>query len=539
MDQIPHTDPIWIQYSKIVQDSAVFHAIAMPNHMDHAETPLRHVLRLGALDLVRSFIHKGYNVDEYVYSSLWHDMSWTALHKHFKDQTKASLLLELGANPNAKNSVGRTALHLAIYSNKQDLVNELLAHPDIDVNAEDFSGYTPLHYQVSSGSFPTLLYDRRVCLGKANKAGITPLVSSALWGDETTFRSFVERPEFAVDRHIGVLSPLICAAQQNWKDLTLHLIRKVPDINTPRGLDGKSIIHWAVINEWDDVLQAALIGAKAKVNAIDHSGKTGLHYAAQLGLHRIVRDLLRHGASARNQDVLGRTAVHVAAVEGSVDALRSLMSDSDFDPDDADEQKRSLIHWAASCDWRSLMETVLENPAIDSKKRDHHGRTASHIAALCGCPTILRALMDYDTFDATETEAFGNTSLHLAARGQSLMAVEVLLPHFDVLKGKINRWGQTARDVAVVYGAHDIEATLERAGLRLQAPPVFGNKSPLYMKYEPYSQTPDHLALVIRYDPERSGKRTESHEKRIPEGPGRDQSSSPEYQLYEKRSGSH
>ena len=470
MEQIPHTDPIWIKYSKIVQDCDVFHAIAMPLHelwgghaisrssFFYAETPLLHVLRLGALDLVRSFVHEGYNVDERV-GGFWRRPS-TALHKYTKDPTKASLLLEMGADPNAKDELDRTALHLAIYCNKLDLVKELLAHPNIDVNAEDFAGETPLHYQVSSGSFPTLLYDRRVDVGKANRAGITPLVSSALWGDETAFRYFVDRPDFAFDRHIGILSPLICAAQQDWKDLTLQLIMKVPDVNTHRGLDGKSIIHWAVINEWDDVLQAALTYAEAKVNAMDHSGKTGLHYAAQLGLYKIVRQLLRHGASARNQDVFGRTAVHTAAVEGSADVLRPLILESDFDPDDVDKQNRSLIHWAASCDWDFLMKMVLEIPAIDPKKRDHHGRNASHVAALCGCPNVLRALMDYDTFDATETDAFGNTSLHLAARGQSLTAVEVLLPHFDVLKGRINRWGQTARDVAVVYGAHDMNRRL-------------------------------------------------------------------------------
>lgn len=545
MEQIRHTDPIWVQYSKIVQDRAVFHAIALPNHASwgghaifrssffYAETPLRHVLRLGALDLARTFLHEGYDIDERVNCG---DTSLTALHKYFKDQTKASFLLEMGADPNAKDKLDRTEIHLAIYCNKPDLVKELLAHPNIDVNAEDCEGNSPLHCQVSSGSFLTLLYDRRVDVGKVNRTGITPFASSALWGDKTAFRCFVERPDFTFGRHIGVPSPLICAAKQNWKDITLQLIMKVPDANTHQGLDGKSIVHWAVINEWDDVLQAALTLADAKVNARDHSGKTGLHYAAQLGLSKTVRQLLRYGASARTQDVFGRTAVHTAAIEGFADVMTPLILESDLDPDDADEQKRSLIHWAASCDWGYLMKMVLEIPAIDLKKRDHHGRTASHVAALCGCPNVLRALMDYEIFDASETDGFGNTSLHLAARGQSLMAMEVLLPHFDMFKGRINCWGQTARDVAVVYGAHDIETTLERAGIRLQAPSVPENGSPLYTEYKPYSQTPEHLGLVCK-DHKWPPKRTKSCERRTPEGHGREQSSSPEYRPYEKRSG--
>ncbi len=115
-----------------------------------------------------------------------------------------------------------------------------------------------------------------------------------------------------------------------------------------------------------------------------------------------------------------------------------------------------------------------------------------------------------------------------------MTAVEVLLPHFDVLKGRINRWGQTARDVAVVYGAHDIETTLERAGLRLQVPPVPESGAPvrpLYVEYELYSQTPEHLALV-HYDPEWAWERTKSHERRIPERRRRERSSSPGFKFY-------
>ncbi|KAL9585984.1 MAG: hypothetical protein Q9212_001203 [Teloschistes hypoglaucus] len=522
MEQVPYTDPIWLKYAKIVQDRAVFHAISEPNHRlwghaaclgcsnFHAETPLRHVLRLEALDLVRSFILEGYDVDEQVSSS-------TALQTYFGDRDKASLLLEMGANPNVKNGMHKTVLHLAISSQNPNLVKEFLALPDIDVNAQDIKGDTPLHYQVSVGSFPTLLYDPRVDVNKLNGAGLSPLATSALWGDKTTFRDFVECPAFTLGPDPGTLSPLICAAQQDWKHLTLQLLTKLPDASMHRGLDGKGIVHWAVINEWDDVLQAAVTYAKAKVNAMDYSGKTALHYAAQLGLYKMVRQLLRHGASARSQDNFGRTPVHTAAVEGFADVLRPLLLESDFDTDDADQQKRCLIHWAASCDWDYLMKIVLELPEIDLKKRDHHGRTAFHVAALCGCPNVLRAMIDYDVFDATDTDAFSNTSLHLAARGQSLTAVKILLPHFSMFKDRVNCWGQTARDVAVAYGSYAIEATLECEGFRIKAPPntwIGTSYKPLYQPELPYHQTPDHLALVP-YDHERARRAYDEAEERI------------------------
>ena len=114
---------------------------------------------------------------------------------------------------------------------------------------------------------------------------------------------------------------------------------KASDINKHRELDGKSIVHWAVINDRNDVLDAAITHANAKVNAMDASGKTGLHYAAELDLFRIARQLLRHGVSARIQDLFGRTPVLSVAVEVFLITLRLLLHESNSDPDDADEQE--------------------------------------------------------------------------------------------------------------------------------------------------------------------------------------------------------
>ena len=237
------------------------------------------------------------------------------------------------------------------------------------------------------------------------------------------------------------------------------MVKHTSKANQHRGSDGKSIVHWAVINDWDDVLQIAVSHANAKVNAMDHCGKTGLHYAAQIGLYKIARQLIRYGASARIQDSSGRTAVHTAAIEGFADVLGPLIHESDQDPNDMDEQKRSLIHWAASCDWGPLMRDVLDLPSIETSRRDHYGRTAIHVAALCGCPNVLRVLIDSGCFDVTQVDAFGNTALHLAARGQSLAAVETLLPYLQTHGNRINHWHQTALDVANSYGAWDYRAS--------------------------------------------------------------------------------
>lgn len=59
------------------------------------------------------------------------------------------LLLDKGAHINAKDSFGRTALHVLAYghpSRTNRAMAELLLERGADVNAKDFQGRTPLYF---------------------------------------------------------------------------------------------------------------------------------------------------------------------------------------------------------------------------------------------------------------------------------------------------------------------------------------------------------------------------------------------------------
>lgn len=54
------------------------------------------------------------------------------------------MLLERGADPNQRDVIGNTALHLAACTNHTEMVT-LLLKAGTDINAIDNSGRTPLH----------------------------------------------------------------------------------------------------------------------------------------------------------------------------------------------------------------------------------------------------------------------------------------------------------------------------------------------------------------------------------------------------------
>lgn len=60
------------------------------------------------------------------------------------------LLLELGADPNARDSGGETPLSMAAFRGRADCVRELLA-AKADVNARSKAGWTPLMAAASEG----------------------------------------------------------------------------------------------------------------------------------------------------------------------------------------------------------------------------------------------------------------------------------------------------------------------------------------------------------------------------------------------------
>jgi hypothetical protein len=108
------------------------------------------------------------------------------------DAAKVSKLLRRGANPNAKED-GSTPLHLAVLKEHADIAKLLLEH-GADVNAKDKYGGTPLHRAVltEDADVVTLLLEHGADVNAKDKYGGTPLHLAAAKGHADIARLLLE-----------------------------------------------------------------------------------------------------------------------------------------------------------------------------------------------------------------------------------------------------------------------------------------------------------------------------------------------------------
>ena len=103
----------------------------------------------------------------------------TALHEAvpYSGAEVVSMLIERGADIHARDSTGRTPLHVLADYGEEDVtaIFAMLTVGGTDINAKDEDGNTPLHKAATSVEIAALLIERRADIHAKNKSGETPL----------------------------------------------------------------------------------------------------------------------------------------------------------------------------------------------------------------------------------------------------------------------------------------------------------------------------------------------------------------------------
>ena len=309
------------------------------------------------------------------------------------------LLLEHGADVNARGDDRSTPLHKAAQYGRVEVVFVLLEHVAnlgseddnrIDavreyVNIQDAKGKTPLHcasegphtmsktVALSLSSVTRLLLERGADLNAPRNDRSTPLHDAALYG---------------------------------WIDVARVLLE-----------------HAVNVDAVDDARKIAL---HKYVNARDAEGNTPLHCVSEgddLGGDNIARSdiarlLLEHGANVNAQENTHSTPLHLAAQYGRVEVLHVLLEHVAI-PGTVDDESKSAFH-----EYVNVQDEDGNTPLhLASEGLLQRGRNIS-----LSFSNVARLLLKYGA-DVNALESNQSTPLHVAAECGTIEVVRVLLEH--------------------------------------------------------------------------------------------------------------
>ena len=234
------------------------------------------------------------------------------------------LLLEKGADPNAKNESGQTPLAIAVANNFPDGIDKLIkitTEVDFEVGQTSFLHWACLNQMPNT---VTVLLERDASKANApDQNGQTPLcIAAAAGGDEVVRILLANKADPNLAGEDGQL-PLNCALIHQGEAVEMLLEAGA----SPSAVDGsgRSPIQMA---GWHGNETAIKLLAKQNVDLAQatQSGSTALHFAAWQGHKAAAETLIDLGVAVDVADADGWTPLHKAAVRGDVEMIKLLLA---------------------------------------------------------------------------------------------------------------------------------------------------------------------------------------------------------------------
>lgn len=203
------------------------------------------------------------------------------------------MMLEFGANPNAVDKGGNSAILVAAYYSNRDMVRRLI-ELDADVNVKGSIGYTVLGAAAMRRDTEILemLINAGARLDVLDDSGGTPLANAVRFQRDEHVKMLLDAGANVNMKSEKGEPPLVLAAQLGRLDYVNALLAKVADVNLWSG-DETTALYWAIYEGHDNVAQR-LIQAGANAQSLVN-GYTPLHWARVMDRPMVVSQLEKMG----------------------------------------------------------------------------------------------------------------------------------------------------------------------------------------------------------------------------------------------------
>nr|KAG5693971.1 hypothetical protein BaRGS_002269 [Batillaria attramentaria] len=325
----------------------------------------------------------------------------------------ARVLLESGADPDARKRLGPTPLHAAAFAGHSDLVDLLITFK-AKVDVQDTSGWTPLHYACQEGRVKVVeSMISNTSTRNPGGAGRVVFRVDCLNGHTQLVKSLL-RCGVSSENPNGTVS--LCAVCASAHQLALENVSKHNAYTDMTGKGSLTALYLAAQNGHAEIVKILLeAGACPEIGS--QLGWTPLHLASDKGHEEVVDLLLRcHPTVDLPLASVLYTPLHLASRQGHRGVVDRLLA-SGASPLARSCQGHTPLHVACLFGRGEVLDSLIK-ATLNLDMTDYHGSTPLDHACKCGDADVVRKLIERGaTLDFTPGTS---TPLHKAAnRGHS------------------------------------------------------------------------------------------------------------------------
>eukprot|EP00002_Diphylleia_rotans_P019621 TRINITY_DN3790_c0_g2_i5.p1 TRINITY_DN3790_c0_g2~~TRINITY_DN3790_c0_g2_i5.p1 ORF type:complete len:502 (+),score=79.50 TRINITY_DN3790_c0_g2_i5:850-2355(+) len=321
---------------------------------------------------------------------------------------------------------GVTLLHRAVCCGHFDVVKILLEHK-VNLNARTHSlGLTAIHLALL-GEHPNiaaLLLDAGARANVISKKGLRPILLACQLGYVSLIRPLLRQGASLFEKD-GEDNILMMSVVNGHQELTETLLAFDLDINSANR-SGMTLLHMAIRRKDLKVVRMLLRRGASKF-IVCKRGFNAYFYACGVGDSRIMQELLKDSAIGLNTiPPTKETVLHWAAFGGSKKCVMYALSTGELAVDALDGGFSTPLFWAAERDNKCL-SFLLERGA-NPNHQNVELSTPLMWASEAGSVEAARALLIAGA-KVGMVDAHGRSALHQAASTGSFEVVQLLLNH--------------------------------------------------------------------------------------------------------------